>query len=103
MERILQEIRDFRQENSQQLGDIKEELNKTNRRVREAEDRIEGVETRLLTMECALRNVMKVQNQHEEKLIDQERRVRRENIRLYNVPEGEEGSSTVVFVEKLLR
>lgn len=103
MEKILQEIRDFRQENNRQLGDIKEEINKTNRRIGEAEDRIDAVESRLLTMEHAMRNVLKVQAQHAEKLVDQEGRARRENIRLYNVPEGEEGSSMVTFVEKLLR
>ncbi len=32
MERILQEIQDFRKENSRQLGDIKDELNKTNQK-----------------------------------------------------------------------
>ncbi len=54
-------------------------------------------------MERALRNTVKVQTQHEEKLVNQEGRARRENIRIYNVPEDEEGSSMVVFVEKLLR
>lgn len=33
----------------------------------------------------------------------EEGRSRRENLRIYNVPEGAEGSSMVVFVEKLLR
>jgi len=103
MERILREIRDFRYENSRQMGDIKEELKKTNRRIGEVKDRVEEAESRLLTMERALRTVLKVQSQQQEKLLDQEGRARRENIRLYNVPEGEEGNSMLDFVEKLLR
>lgn len=35
MEQILQEIQDFRKENSRQLEDIKDELNKTNQRIGE--------------------------------------------------------------------
>lgn len=50
-----------------------------------------------------MKNMQKVQTQHEDKLVDQEGRARRENIRMYKVPENEEGSSMIVFVEKLLR
>ena len=49
LERILQEIQDFRKECNCQLEDIKNELNKTNQRIKEAEDRIDEVGTRLLT------------------------------------------------------
>lgn len=38
-------------ENNSQLDDIKNELNKTNQRIGEAEDCIDVVETRLLIME----------------------------------------------------
>lgn len=102
MERILQEIQDFRKENNQHLEDIKDELNKTNQRIEEAEDRIDAVETRLQTMEQAMKKMLKVQAQHEDKLIDQEGRARRENIKIYKVPENKEGSSMTAFVEKLL-
>ncbi|MEQ2281825.1 hypothetical protein AMECASPLE_034358, partial [Ameca splendens] len=40
MERILQEIQDFRKENNQTLNGIKEELNKTNQPIEKAETRI---------------------------------------------------------------
>ena len=78
MERILREIRDFRHENSRQMGDIKEELKKTNRRIGEVEDRVEEAESRLLTMERALRTVLKVHSQQQEKLVDQEGRAIKE-------------------------
>lgn len=42
-------------------------------------------------------------NQQENKLTDEEGRSRRENIRIYNVPEGAEGSSMVDFVKSLLQ
>lgn len=103
LERILTEIQDFRKENSRQLDDIKDELNKTNQRIGEAEGRTDEVETRLQAVEQVMRNMLKVQVQHEDKLADQEGRSRRENIRVYNVPENEEGSSMITFVEKLLR
>lgn len=45
----------------------------------------------------------KVLIQQENKLLDQEGRSQRENIRLYNVPERAEGTSMVLFVEKLLQ
>lgn len=103
MEMILREIQDFRKENNRQLDDIKDELNKTNQRIEVAEDRIDEAEIRTLMMEQVLRNMLKVQARHEEKLADQEARLRRENIRIYNVPEDEEGGAMITFVETLLK
>ena len=54
-------------------------------------------------MEQVLNKMIKVINQQENKLLDQEGRSRRENLRIYNVPEGAEGSAMVEFMEKLLR
>lgn len=103
MERILQEIQDFRQENNEKLSGIKEELDKTNQRIGEAEGRIAETEAKLETMELIMRDVLKTQTQHKDKLIDQEARARRQNIRIYNVPEDEEGNSMETFVEKFLK
>ncbi|KAJ4926919.1 hypothetical protein JOQ06_014663 [Pogonophryne albipinna] len=61
------------------------------------------MEDRVQNVEQVLAKMMKVLTQQEIKLLDQEGRSRRENIRIYNVPEGEEGTSMVDFVEKLLR
>lgn len=103
MERILQEIQEFRKENNRQLEDIKDELNKTNRRIEEVESRIDAAESRQQTTEKVLRYMLKIQAQHAEKLIDQEGRARRDNIRIYNVPEDVEDNSMITFVDKLLR
>ncbi|KAK1875089.1 LINE-1 retrotransposable element ORF1 protein [Dissostichus eleginoides] len=61
------------------------------------------MEERVQNEEQVLAKMMKVLTRQESKLLDQEGRSRRENIRIYNVPEGEEGTSMVDFVEKLLR
>ncbi|CAI5697253.1 unnamed protein product [Oreochromis niloticus] len=103
MEIILQEIQEFRKENSTQLEDIKVEIHKTNRRIDEVENRIEAAETRVQTLEQVLKYVLKTQAQHNEKLRDQVGRARRDNLRIYNVPENEEGDSMINFVEKLIR
>lgn len=99
MEIILQEIQEFRKENNTQLEDIKGEIHKTNRRIGEVENHIEAAETRVQILE----QVLKAQAQHDEKLTDQEGRARRDNLRIYNVPENEEGDSMISFVEKLIR
>ncbi|KAK7909674.1 hypothetical protein WMY93_014358 [Mugilogobius chulae] len=95
---ILNELRGFRQE-------IKAEFAKTNKRLDEAESRIEGNETKLQDIEEAVSAMLRVQEQLQEKLIDQECRSTRENIRIYGIPEGAEGSARgmVVFIENLLR
>lgn len=104
LEMILREIQDFRHENKQHLDVIKEDINKANQRIGEAEDRIGAAEAKLETMERIMRSMHKTQTQNEEKLVDQEARARRKNIRIFNVPEnGEQGITMVAFVEKLLR
>ncbi|KAJ4949418.1 hypothetical protein JOQ06_020933 [Pogonophryne albipinna] len=87
----------------QQLSNIKAELTNVNTKIAEAETQIEKMEDRVQNVEQVLAKMMKVLTQQEIKLLDQEGRSRRENIRIYNVPEGEEGTSMVDFVEKLLR
>lgn len=102
---VLREIREFRQENAANLKDIREEITKTNGRIDEAERRIVETEDRVQSVEEATLELIKLQKKLEEKLIDQEGRSRRENIRLHGVKEGAEDNteSVAVFVEKLLR
>lgn len=104
LEMILQEIQDFRHENKQHLDVIREDINNANQRIGEAEDRISATEAKLETMELIMRNVLKTQSQNDQKLIDQEARAWRRNLRIFNVPENEEqGGSVTVFLEKFLR
>lgn len=102
---ILRELRGFRQENKEQLEIIKEEIAKVNNRLDEAEGRIEEAEERIQNTEEVVTAMLKLHTKLEEKLLDLESRSRRENIRIYGVPEGSEGDSTTMalFVESLLR
>ena len=102
---ILKEIRDFRQDNRHQLEEIKGEIAKTNSRLDEAEGRISGNEERLQNAEELLAEMLKIQEQLQLQLTDQEGRSRRGNVRIYGVPEGAEGEPRLVipFVEKLLK
>lgn len=101
---VLQELRDFRQENSVSLGEIKEEMSKMSERMDEAEGRIEKTEERIQNTEDAMTEIIKIQIRLEDKLMDLESRTRRENIRIYGVPETAERDSPTMsdFVEKLL-
>lgn len=95
---ILKELREYRQE-------IKGEFTKTNARLDEAESRIEGNKRKLQDMEEVLTSLLRMQEQLQEKLTDQKGRSRRENVRIYGIPEGAEGNAKamVAFIEKVLK
>lgn len=73
--------------------DIKDEINKTVKRIGETEDCLDYMEIRLYTMEQVLISMW------EDKGVKQEGRLRRENIRQYNPPGDKERSSMTTFVE----
>lgn len=64
-----------------------------------------GTEERLQSSEEVLAEILKIQEQLHIKLTDQESRSRRENVRIYGVPEVAEGSpkAMIPFIEKLLK
>ena len=94
---ILREIQDFRQDNKKQLEDIKGEITKTNVRLDEAEARIVENEERLQNVEEVLEEMLKLQEQLQSKSADQEGCTRRENVRIYGVPEGTEDGSRAMI------
>lgn len=102
---ILQELRDFRRENKDHLEGIMGELTKVNDRLAEAEERIEKTEERIQNVEEAVTELAQLHMAMEEKVMDIESRSRRENIRIYGVPElaERESPSVSAFVEILLR
>lgn len=102
---ILSEIKDFRQDNKQQLQEIKEEISKTKKRLDEVEDRVLNTEERMQSLEEVTEELIKLQAHVEERQDDQEGRSRRNNIRVYSIPEGSENecSSMIEFVGKLLK
>lgn len=103
LEKVLVELRDFRRDNKQQLSEIQQDLHKTSNRLDEAEGRIEEVETAMQAASSLLAQLLQRQNNMEAKLIDQEGRARRENIRIYGIPEGAEDNNIEGFIDKLLR
>lgn len=102
---ILLELRQFRQENRQQFEELRGELSGVTKRLDEAESRIESVEERMQTTEEAASEMLKLYVRLDEKLTDMESRSRRENLRIYGVPEDAERDSAnmLSFVDKLLR
>lgn len=80
LQMILQQLRDFRQENGGALREIKEDIKTKNSRVDEAENRISEAEDRLQVMEEATTELLKPQKKPGARLTDQEERSRRENI-----------------------
>ena len=100
---ILNELRDFRRDNKHQLTEIKQELHRTNNRLEEAETRIDEAETALQATTTLLKRLLQRQASMEAKLTDQEGRARRDNIRIYGIPEEAEGGDISTFLENLLK
>lgn len=78
---------------------------KTNTRLDKAEEQIMKAKERIQNTEDILTEMLKLQVKLDAKIIDQENRARRENIRIYRVPKGaqKESPSMISFVGKLLR
>lgn len=102
---ILQELRQFRQENRQQLEELRRDLSGLTKRLDEAENRIENVEDRMQASEETAWEMLKLYERLDAKLTETESHNRRENLRIYGVPEeAEKGSVNMLsFVDKLLR
>lgn len=100
---ILKELRDFRKDNKEQYSDIKRELRRVNDRVKEAEDRIDETETVLQAASKLIVKLTERQASLEERLIDQEGRARRDNLRIYGILEDKEGSDMITFLDNLLK
>lgn len=103
LQRILDELREFRKDNNVQLTDIKQEIRGVNDRLDEAEGRIEETETVLQAASMLIKRLTQRQAKLEKKLIDQEGRARRENLRIYGIPENKEGADMVHFLDNLFK
>uniref|UniRef100_A0AAR2KF39 L1 transposable element RRM domain-containing protein n=1 Tax=Pygocentrus nattereri TaxID=42514 RepID=A0AAR2KF39_PYGNA len=103
LQRILDELHEFRRDNNVQLADIKQEIQGVNDRLDEAEERIEETETVLQAASMLIKRLAQRQTKLEARLIDQEGRARRENLRIYGVPENKEGADMVSFLDNLFK
>lgn len=105
LETILQEIREFRRENSENLKEIKDDIRRTNNRIDDIEKRVVGTEERTQNLEEATLELVELQRQVETRMTDLEGRERRGNVHIHGVKEGAEGNaqSMITFVENLFR
>lgn len=128
MAKLSENIRDFKRDIDSSISELKEDLKKGfkdelttlkheldqkltrvetslqvhGQAISEAEERISDMETCSAVTKEVLLSVLKEQRRLQEKVTDLESRSRRNNIRLYGIPEGSEGDSMTTFVEKLL-
>lgn len=100
---IKQEMNTLKHDINQQLTATKLAVQEQSGKLEEAQKRIEGMETWSAAANDALRQSLTEQRKMIDKINDLESRGKRNNLRIYGVLEGEEGSSTITFVEKLLR
>ncbi|CAK6968738.1 hypothetical protein OJAV_G00039410 [Scomber scombrus] len=93
LETVLQEIREFRRENFENLKEIKDDIRKTNNRIDDAEKRIVETEEPTQNLEEATLELMQLQKQVQTRMTDLEGRSRRDNVRIHGVKEGAEGNA----------
>lgn len=65
---ILKELCEFKEDSSQKLSDIREDINKINKRMEKAEEHIDTVKTCIQSSEEVLAELVKLQVQTEAKL-----------------------------------
>lgn len=82
------------------VGLIPQDLDKFRARISEVEDRVSGVEDLIRSDHRTLQLQVRAL---QERAIDTENRLRRNNIRILGLPKRAEGSRPTVFTEKLLK
>lgn len=113
---VLEELKKLRKENQeghsqtkmclerveQTVKDIKDQLIEHEERIERAEERISMVEDTSRRHQRAIKYLLHREWDLTAKCDELENRMRRNNIRIYQVPEGSEGKDTAGFVKKLL-
>lgn len=84
------------------LSEFRATLQAQSQAITKAEGRISDVETCSAVTKDSLLSLLKEQRWLQEKVTDVESRSRRNNIRIYGVPESSEGDSMIEFVERWL-
>lgn len=129
LQEVAKEIQDFKTEMKTEFSTLKEEIKKEMKeeldsfkidinhrltetttelatqatRLAEAEQRIAELENWNLEAKEAILQSIKQQKTLQDMVTDQEGRNRRNNIRIFGVQEGAEGSSVMQFIEQLLK
>lgn len=119
---LSKELIDFKRDVKRDLSDFKDDLKKTLKddlaelqkevlqelqsqkaSLGEAQTRIADLESCCLEVKDMLLATVRENAALRDKIVDLESRSRRNNMRIYGVPEGKEGASVVEFVEELLQ
>lgn len=107
---ILKEIKEFRMETAGNFGALKKEIKELREDIGELKTRMGAAELRIAEIEDleigmtkVLIHNLRLQKQLEAKCKDFEGRARRNNLRIYSVPEKCEGNNMIEFVKNLVR
>ncbi|XP_063322623.1 uncharacterized protein LOC134620391 [Pelmatolapia mariae] len=101
--KLADELAAFKQELNQKLLECAATQQSQGKAIAEAEGRIAEIEESGMVTKEALLGLLKGQCKLREKVIDLESRSRRNNIRIYGVPEDAEGESIIAFAQDLLQ
>ncbi|KAJ4945796.1 hypothetical protein JOQ06_023474 [Pogonophryne albipinna] len=99
---MREELEDFKKGINQKLTETTKELASQATRIKLAEQRVSEIEDWDMDVKEALTQALKQQRVLQNRLTDQEGRNRRNNIRIFGLTEGAEGTSTTQFIERLL-
>uniref|UniRef100_A0A672IJM8 L1 transposable element RRM domain-containing protein n=1 Tax=Salarias fasciatus TaxID=181472 RepID=A0A672IJM8_SALFA len=99
---LKDEMTALKEELSHKLAEMGTALQDQAQAISEAEERISDVEASGSVTKEALLCLLKEQRKLQQKVTDLESRSRRNNIRIYGVPEEAEGDSMIKFIDSLL-
>ncbi|XP_051801646.1 uncharacterized protein LOC127533172 [Acanthochromis polyacanthus] len=97
------EFNNFRSEVNQKLQTVAEDVRDHGARMIEVEKRIEEVESANTELKNALLHTLKHQKLLRAQLTDLEGRSRHNNVRIYGIKEGAEGTSMIHFIDSFLK
>lgn len=100
---IKQEFNNFKTEINQKLQSVAIDVRNHGTRLSEAEQRVEETETANIELRDTLLHSLKQQKLLLDKVTDLEGRSRRNNVRIYGIKEGTEGSSMLTFMDNFLK
>ncbi len=100
---IKQDFNNFKMEINQKLQGVATDVGNHGTRLSEAEQRVEEIETANTKLRDTLLYSLKQQKLLQDKVTDLEGRSRRNNIRIYGIKEGTEGSTMLTFIDNFLK
>ncbi|CAM4611372.1 unnamed protein product [Leuciscus chuanchicus] len=100
---MKEELCNLKQEVNQKLNGLVTDLNATAERIDEAEQRVADLEENTAELKEVLGQSIQIQENLQERLLDLEARSRRNNIRIFGIPEGCEENNAQEFVESIIK